>query len=230
MQLPKDQQAERRSARNAQRASVLDVWRRVATRYHDRTTVAAYELLNEPYAAAYGSWWAEEAVREVDPKALIIVWTGTQVNSLESPINTARMDPDSDRSRAGVDYLIFSPHFYPDALDGSNDATASRQVQQGVQAVRSSNAQWARPFYVGEFHTRAGECCSDAGARLQRDLLQQLAGQGREQAFGWAKWTWKGVDAGDWCAAPCSCLRMASVVHADNDQLHATLPEGMSSA
>ena len=48
------------------------------------------------------------------------------------------------------------------------------------------------PYFVGEFHVGGSEAESRKAVAY---MLEQFDAHG----VGWAKWSWKGVDNGDWC-------------------------------
>ena len=69
------------SAKARQRTVAL--WRAIAERYHDRTIVAGYDLINEPLPPIGKEGMLDElteqiaaAIREVDPYHLIVVEGG----------------------------------------------------------------------------------------------------------------------------------------------------------
>ncbi len=61
------------------RQRLIELWRTIAERFRDETTIAAYDLINEPYPTAGLTQWQElaqdlvDAIRSVDPNHLIIV-------------------------------------------------------------------------------------------------------------------------------------------------------------
>ncbi|MGI9132699.1 MAG: glycoside hydrolase family 5 protein, partial [Rhodoferax sp.] len=169
------------SAQYRQRTAWL--WQQIAARYRDRTAVAGYSLLNEPWGAPETQMADEmaklyRAVREVDPQHVIIL-----------PGHASGIDAYGDPAQQGMHNVAFEMHFYPGFFGwGKPD----RQVHQewlgclpkgGLCDWKARMARLGAPLFVGEFQPWA-------------DLDQETGGQVTRISFdayakpGWASAVW----------------------------------------
>lgn len=165
---------------NRKRAAFL--WHEIARRYRDNPTVAAYDLLNEPYFNYRGenddatlvSTMDQliRAIREVDQKHLIFC-----AGSLRG---LGMYGPPALRGWTNVGY---TEHFYP-GLFGNGPPTIethSRFLARDLTAKEALLKQWNAPFLAGEFNVvfdKAG------GAAMMRHYYDVFA------RYGWAATLW----------------------------------------
>lgn len=87
----------------------------------------------------------------------------------------------------------YGPHLYPPA--SADSASVRRAIDADVQRIVAFQRSAKVPYYVGELHVNANA----AGAEEQaREQLAYLLKSLNELGISWTKWTWKGVDTGDW--------------------------------
>jgi hypothetical protein len=165
---------------NRKRAAFL--WGKIAERYRNNPTVAAYDLLNEPYfnyhsenddAALVGTMdQLIHAIREVDQKHLIFCAGSLRGLSMYGP-----------PSSHGWTNVGYTEHFYP-GLFGNGQPTVethSRFLARDLPAKAALSKQWNTPFLAGEFNVvfdKAG------GAAMMRHYYDVFAG------YGWAGTMW----------------------------------------
>jgi len=171
---------------NQKRADFL--WRKIAGRYKDSTTVAAYDLLNEPYGN-YGNDPPDptivammdklvRTIRGVDQKHLIFC-----AGSIRG---IAMYGSPASRSWENVGY---TEHFYPGVFGGSPTVeTHARFISRDLRAKADLLMEWQVPFLAGEFNVvfeRAG------GSAMMRRYYDVFA------SYGWAgtMWSYKLVNA-----------------------------------
>lgn len=150
------------------KTQTTNAWQTIAARYANNTTVAAYDLLNEPDGlsmtnVALTGLYAQiiAAIRVVDPDHLVMV-EGRNFTKDVSPF-TAPLDPN----------LVLSIHQY--ARSTSNPA------QQITQAITAAGKLGGVPIWVGEFGL---DTASNVAAQVARfDAQPQIAG--------WSYWPWK---------------------------------------
>jgi endoglucanase len=164
---------------NQKRADFL--WRKIAERYKDSTTVAAYDLLNEPYGN-YGNDPPDSTIvatmnklvrtiREVDQKHLILCAGSIRgITMYGSP---------ASRGWKNVGY---TEHFYPGLFGGSPTLeTHAKFISRDLRVKASLLKQWQAPYLAGEFNVvfeRAG------GADMMRRYYDTFASNG------WAATMW----------------------------------------
>jgi endoglucanase len=164
---------------NRKRAAFL--WGKIAERYRNNPTVAAYDLLNEPYfnyheqndEALVGTMdQLIHAIREVDQKHLIFCAGSLHGLSMYGP-----------PSSHGWTNVGYTEHFYP-GLFGNGQPTIethSRFLARDIPAKEALSKQWNTPFLAGEFNVvfdKAG------GAAMMRHYYDVFAG------YGWAATMW----------------------------------------
>ncbi|HUJ09997.1 MAG TPA: cellulase family glycosylhydrolase [Verrucomicrobiae bacterium] len=139
---------------NRKRAAFL--WKKIAERYRENPTIAAYDLLNEPYGVDNDATLVEtmdqlvHAVREVDQKHLIFC-AGSQHGIM-------MYGPPSSR---GWDNIGYTEHFYPGVFGGGERTpdVHARFIGRDLRATADLLRQWEVPFLAGEFNVvfeRAG--------------------------------------------------------------------------
>lgn len=166
------------------------LWQQVATRYKDRSVVAGYSLVNEPWGVAEAEMAAVmkqlySVVRAADPHHVIILpghYTG--VAAYGKP------------AAQGLVNVAFEMHFYPGFFGwGQPGADVQRDWLQcrGKNSVCEWVAKMAAldaPLFVGEFQPWAGMDV-ELGGQLTRASYDAYAG------LGWAAaaWAYKWVSA-----------------------------------
>lgn len=145
------------------------VWQTIAGRYAGNTTVAAYDLLNEPDGlsmtnAALIQQYRDiiAAIRSEDPNHMVMV-EGRNYTKDTSPF-TAPLDSN----------LVLSIHQY--ASDATNNP--STQISNALNAASRLGGV---PVWVGEFGL-------DTAANIQTQLTRFNS---FPQICGWSYWTWK---------------------------------------
>lgn len=151
----------------------VDLWRALAARYRDETTVLGYDLLNEPIAdyhdtKKYNPLLAElyrrlvPAVREVDPHHIIFLggaqWN-TQFEVLGPPF---------------APNLAYTFHLYQDA-----------PVEKSIERYLAWRDKTNAPMWLGE----SGEESDDWVEKFRRVL--------EKHDIGWCFWTYKKIGAGE---------------------------------
>lgn len=158
-----------------------DLWREIARRYKDRSVVAAYDLVNEPYGDYRQDLRGElaklmpqiyRAIREVDDRH-VIYFSGPLSGGI-----TFYGDPKAQ----GMHDVGFTEHFYA-GLFGSKPVLEShaRDLNQQFPKKQAYVKQLGVPYYVGEFNVVnriAG------GERVMREYFDRMG------AYGWTATMW----------------------------------------
>jgi endoglucanase len=167
---------------NRKRAAYL--WQKIAERYRDNSTVAAYDLLNEPYGD-YGNEPPDStvvatmdelirAVRAVDQGHLIFCAGSIRgITMYGSP---------ASRQWKNVGY---TEHFYPGLFGGDPTVdTHARFISQALRAKVELAREWHVPFLAGEFNVVMERAGGSAMMRRYYDIFAANA---------WAAtmWTYK---------------------------------------
>lgn len=146
----------------------VQAWQRIATRYANSATVAAYDLLNEPDGlamtnSALTGLYSQiiTAIRGVDPNHVVMV-EGRNYTKDNSPF-TAPLDSN----------LILSFHQYA--------SSQSNQAQNISQVEAAASKLGGVPVWVGEF-----------GLDLPANVAPQIARFNADSRIvGWSYWPWK---------------------------------------
>jgi glucan 1,3-beta-glucosidase len=165
--------------KNRERTAFL--WKKIAEHYRTSTTVAAYDLLNEPF----GDYRHEpsdsaivatmdqliHAIREVDQQHLICC--------AGSMRGIAMYGSPASRGWRNIGY---TEHFYPGVYDNSPTLeTHARFLSRDLRARADLFKQWRVPFLAGEFNVvfeRAG------GSTMMRRYYDTFA------SYGWMATLW----------------------------------------
>jgi endoglucanase len=170
-------------------ARTIAIWRAVAERYHDRSVVAAYDLLNEPYGNFHQNLKPDlaklmsslyTAIRQVDDRHVMFASGG---------LNTGIAFYGNPHDRGWHDFG-FTEHFYP-GLFGSKPVVEShaRTLSQVWPGRKAYLYRIESPYFVGEFNV----VLSAAGGNpMMREYFDRLANNG------WAgtMWSYKLLSAG----------------------------------
>ena len=176
----------------------VEVWRAVADHFKDRTAVAAYDLINEPYGNH------SEDCRPVLARLMPEIYqairsTGDQhIVFFSGALNSGVGFYGNPHSR-GMANVGFTEHFYP-GLFGSKAAleTQARVLTQELPAKFDYANEIASPYYVGEFNVVLD---SENPSRVMRAYYDRFA------EYGWPStmWSYKlisakgGVGPDSWC-------------------------------
>jgi len=171
---------------SALQLELVEAWKTLASLLKDRSAVAGYDLLNEPYGGTI--MWQDFApvlnefyskliseIRNVDDRHIIFFEPTEGVCVLGEHIAV----------RPSGMNLVFSPHFY---VSGSTEYLDNVALQLYNLTVNT----WNIPLWIGEF----GGLSVDVE---HKDTLQSLAvtlGLFDRYALGWAFWTLAETDAG----------------------------------
>jgi glucan 1,3-beta-glucosidase len=169
---------------NTKRTAFL--WRALAERYRGNPTIAAYDLLNEPYGN-YGNNPSDStfvttmdelirAIREVDQGHLILC-----AGSIRG---MAMLGPPASHGWKNVGY---TEHFYPGLFGGVPAVeTHARFISLDLRAKIALLQQWKTPFLAGEFNVVFDKAGGPAMMRRYYDIFA---------SYGWAAtmWTYKMV-------------------------------------
>lgn len=146
--------------------SFIETWALLAKRYKDHTTVAGYDLLNEPvppgftYAIRASTWQdfakrLAKSIRVVDPNHTIIVQSAPDA----VPTGFENLRP------IGLDNVVYSFHFYlPMGLTHQNvlgnykgnveypsTSLDRKSLSKSLDQVRKFAKTYSVPIFVGEF-------------------------------------------------------------------------------
>ncbi len=147
------------------------IWQKIAEHFRDNPTVAAYDLLNEPFgmmnsdnhdADLVGAMdQLVQAIRKVDEKHLIFV-----AGSLRG------IEMYGDPRSHGWKNVAFTEHFYPGVYGGTASLeTHARFIQCNLAERLSLLEKWNVPYLAGEFNVvfdRAG------GADMMRRYFDEF--------------------------------------------------------
>jgi hypothetical protein len=181
-------------------ARTVEVWRQLAEHFKNESTVAAYDLINEPYGNH------AEDCRPVLARLLPEIYaairgTGDRhIVFFPGALNGGIGFYGNPHER-GMSNVAFTEHYYP-GMFGSVSAlhTQARVLNQELPAKQAYLQAIASPYYVGEFNVVLE---SEWPARLMRAYCDRLA------EYGWAgtMWSYKllsvsgGVNADAWYMA-----------------------------
>jgi endoglucanase len=202
------------------------IWHAIAQRYHDRSVVAAYDLINEPYgnhqqdvrddlARLLPRLYA--AVRSVDSRHIMFA-----PGALNGGIEFYGNPHDHGWQNVG-----FTEHYYA-GLFGDKAALESHAqvLNLTFPAKRAQMQQWATPYYVGEFNVVLE---ANGGPRVMRAYYDWFAKAGWPATM----WSYKllktqggaGPDAWymDTNADPLPMLDLKSATYVDFEQFFSSL-------
>jgi len=176
----------------------VEVWRAVANHFKDRSAVAAYDLINEPYGNH------SEDCRPVLAKLMPDIYqairsTGDQhVVFFSGALNGGIAFYGNPHTR-GMTNVGFTEHFYP-GMFGSKAAleTQARVLNQELPAKFDYATEIASPYYAGEFNVVLD---SENPSRVMRAYYDRFA----EYHWPSTMWSYKfisakgGVGPDSWC-------------------------------
>ncbi len=157
------------------------VWKALAEHFKDRSTVAAYDLINEPYGNH------TEDCRPVLARLLPQIYqairsTGDQHVVFFPGALNGGISFYGNPHNQGMTNVGFTEHYYP-GLFGSKSAleTQARVLNQEIPAKYGYVNQIASPYYVGEFNIVLD---SEDPCRVLRAFYDRFA------EFGWPSTMW----------------------------------------
>jgi endoglucanase len=164
---------------NRKRAAFL--WKAIAERYRSNPTVAAYDLLNEPYGN-HGNEPSDSmlvitmdelihAIREVDQKHLILCAGSLRgITMFGAPVSHRWKN------------IGYTEHFYPGLFGGVPAVeTHARFISLDLRAKMALLQQWKTPFLAGEFNVVFDKAGGAAMMRRYYDIFS---------SHGWAATMW----------------------------------------
>ena len=157
------------------------LWQKIAQHYAAEPTVAAYDLLNEPYGTMNGENHDDDligamdqmihAVRQVDEKHLIFCAGSFRgIEGYGSP------------QSHGWKNVGFTEHFYPGLFGGIPSLETHAEFIGANMAGRADLLKhWEAPYFVGEFNVVLAQA---GGAAMMRRYYDVFA------RYGWAGTLW----------------------------------------
>lgn len=172
-----------------QKRHAIELWKRIINHYKSDKTIAAFELMNENYGGVLGTEFLYRKLRSVDPSRMLLLW------ELPQPVCT------------GWKRVMFGPHLYD--VRGQDD---ERVIEESIAKYKGDADSYGFPLFVGELHV--------FGEEMQaRKSLQYLLRRLNEENIGWAVWTWKGWDVGDWAFERIGCGRRVDIANDSAEQI-----------
>ncbi|MEK8032998.1 carbohydrate-binding protein [Ideonella sp. DXS29W] len=163
-------------------SQTLNFWRTVAQRFKDESTVAGYDLLNEPSTNYPGAATREvlemydriyDEIRTVDPNHIIFMEGIWDWNAITPP------------SEFGWKNVSYSFHYYNWGNDSNYES--QKAFTDGKVADEQDHAWYNVPHHVGEFNLFS----------LQSSWEYALK-RYNEAGWHWTSWTYKGTNIGNW--------------------------------
>jgi len=186
--------------RSEDQQRTVQVWRALADHFKNRTSVAAYDLINEPYGDQ------KQDCRPVLARLMPEIYqairsTGDQHVVFFSGALNGGIAFYGNPHNNGMKNVAFTEHYYP-GLFGSTSAleTQARVLTQELPAKHDYADEIASPYYVGEFNVVLS---SEDAPRMMRAYYDRFA------EYGWpcTMWSYKtlsdkgGVGSDAWCMA-----------------------------
>lgn len=176
------------------------LWQQIAARYKDRSSVAGYSILNEP-------WGAPDAeMARVMKQLYRDIRAVDKIHVIIFPGHTGSIDGYGDPAKEGISNYAFEMHFYPGHFGWEEPGTAvhKKWLQclpegKGLCEWRDRLKKLNAAFLVGEFQPWA-DMDVELGGQITRLTYDAYASQG------WASTAWSyklisgngGHGAGNW--------------------------------
>ncbi len=154
---------------------MIDVWTAVAQHFHDRSAVAAYDLLNEPYGTFHQDLKPDlvklmsavyPAVRAVDPQH-VMFFPGVISKDI-----TFYGNPHEH----GWQNVGFTEHYYPGLFSSAPVVEShAKTLNDAFRKRKTYLEQIGSPYYVGEFNVVLR---STGGVRMMREYFDRFAQNG----------------------------------------------------
>ncbi len=145
--------------------SIVNLWKQIAQHYKGNTTVAGFDIMNEPVpptndGTQAAKMWATlatqliQAIRQVDPNRMVVV----------EPAPWADVDALNFLTPLAFSNVVYSIHFYhpytlthqgiygnPTGVPYPSGIWNKAWLSQRLQPARNWEAKYQLPLYVGEF-------------------------------------------------------------------------------
>lgn len=164
----------------------VKIWKRLAEKYKNETTVAGYDILNEAWGAPSLPFSMKsltgfydvlyKAIREVDKNHMIFIEDGLQgIHRMPRP------------SAMGWENVVYSFHYYPNP----SDPKAFKEADGGIMPnLRRAQMYFNVPFHVGEFN-------SYETAYGGIESMSRLFNVFRNFGWSWNIWSYKKIEDSD---------------------------------
>ena len=161
---------------------LIDVWKGVANRYANETTIAGYDILNEPWvytsienlnASYVNAFYLKviKAIRAVDSSHIIILEPANLIPS-QFPVKQN---------------IVWSPHFYTLSFaEGYQESDASLLEADLSAKYQKFVVEFGSPMWIGEFGAFMNDGTQNSWIR---DALKVFDKYG----IGWAWWAFNGT-------------------------------------
>ncbi|MBN2097006.1 MAG: cellulase family glycosylhydrolase [Candidatus Omnitrophica bacterium] len=178
----------------------LNLWRRIARRYQNESTIAGYDVINEPVpeqARVLPKLYAQviQEIRKVDNRHIIFLEAhnyGQELKVLGPPAKNEKNIVYSIHVYQPINFTFnFQPQLrYPGIIDGR--VWDKRQFFNYLKAYQALAEKWQLPIYVGEFGINYRSPKYYGELRFLNELLQAF----KKFGFHWTYWTYKAVAGG----------------------------------
>jgi aryl-phospho-beta-D-glucosidase BglC (GH1 family) len=165
---------------NANRQRTVKLWQAIAKRYKGRTSVAAFDLLNEPMGAPDAKTMLAlqtqllHAIRDIDSQRLVIIEDGYK--------GIERFTVPAVKDKPGV---IYSVHVYPTLTEAQpTPQHHERYFSERLPKMLREQARFGQPVYIGEWNVVQE---SDGGAPMIKRHVEAMNRAG----WSWALWIYK---------------------------------------
>jgi glucan 1,3-beta-glucosidase len=176
---------------------MIDLWTRIAQRYKDRSVVAGYDLLNEPYDDYERD--VRATLRELSARCYKAIRSTGDTHLIIFPNALGRgVTFYGDVQALGMTQVAFTDHYYP-GLFGSPSTLASHAalLARRIPQTAAYLEHVGSPMLVGEFNVALEKCGGDA---MMRRYYDEFARRGWMATM----WSYKllkpagGVEADNW--------------------------------
>jgi glucan 1,3-beta-glucosidase len=154
---------------------MCDLWKRIAERYKDRSVIAAYDIVNEPYADYKTDITA--TLRELMFKAYAAVRSTGDRHVVLFPAALGRgVSFYGDVRGRGCEQFAFTDHYYPGLFGSPSTLVAhARTIYRDFPAAQSYLEAQQAPMLAGEFNVVLDRC---GGERMMRRYYDEFARRG----------------------------------------------------
>jgi len=158
----------------------IELWREIGRRLRDRTEVAAYSLLAEPYAAPDVATMLaiyvrlHDALRADGDQHLLVIHDG-----FKGMLNLA------PPAMLGLTNVIYSTHVFDWGVASLEEYRSRAALYEGTFAA--AQERQGAPFFVGSFSTIVG-------AAFGYEALAEYLDLWNRRGWSWALWTYKRFD------------------------------------
>lgn len=187
---------------------LVEVWRKLATRYRGNRTIYGYDLLNEPVEGRVAEGLLDwrglaqrvgEVIHEIDPDKALIVEPGNWGSpgafdsfvplDLDNVVYSCHMYIPHHFTHQGVHGLPVGLE-YPGVIDGRR--WDKEQLREALQPARDFELEYNVPIYVGEF-SAIRWAPNDSAYRYLRDVIDIFEEWGWDWSYHayreWSGWS-----------------------------------------